>query len=405
MSEAHIDAPIRRWCEARAIPGRRPDLSDAAALLIAAGRLPEPTREVVLRRLGAGPVSGAGPVAPAPAGAEGGPEPTAVPTQPFPDIGGFARLRRLARTVERQAPPRRAGADGALTGARDVAEALRTVDARRRLASARHSFTVDRRSFGASVRAIRRARRGGIHLDLDEREALFDALCRTPAPVTPSAATVAVRSVARAAAPVVRLATLHAPDSVAEWVEWHRPPDNDASVFTDRYEVLLYVAGAVYDRVVDSRSAHSGELDEQLLQLDLATELVQISADATQLADVWGQLRDAPGLADGNRSGALDVVWEELVDRVVALSAVGDLVDEADKRPRPRGEVVASIDHQIDELVRRSGERELSIAGARRVAAQLEQKVIARLPGRSTPELPAAPDDGDADQPRDQAAR
>ncbi len=374
MAEAHIDAPVRRWCEARAIPGRRPDLSDTAALLIAAGRLPEATREVVLRRID----DRAG---------------SAV-AQPFPDLGGYSRLRRLARIVERGDGSRTARREGApdlligpLAGARDAAEALRTADARRKLAAYRHAFTVNRRSFGAGVRAVRRARKDAVHLDLDERDLLFDALCRTPSPTAPSAAVVAARSVARAAAPVVRLATLHVPDAVAEWVEWHRPPETDASVFGDRYEVLLYIAGAVYDRVVDSRSAASGELDEQLMQLDLATDLVQISADATQLSDVWGQLRGAPGLADGTRSSELDRVWDELVDRVVALSAVGDLVDEADKRPVPRAEVAASVDQQIDELVRRSGQRELSIAGARRVAAQLEQRVIARLPGRTAPEL------------------
>ncbi|MDF0530455.1 hypothetical protein P0W64_13175 [Tsukamurella sp. 8F] len=368
------------------MPGFRPDLSDGAALLIAAGRLPQQTREVVLRRF----------------------ESDAT----FPDLGGYARLRRLTRTAERASSERRREPLAPLAGAIDAAESLRAAEARRKLGSYRHGFTVNRRSFGAGVRAVRRARRDAVHLDLDERDLLFDALCRTPAPIVPGSAALAARRFVRAAAPVVRLATLHAPDAIADWVEGHRPPDTESSVFDDRYEVLLYVAGAVYDRVVDSRSAHSGELDEQLLQLDLATDLVQISADATALGDVWGNLRGAPGLADGARSGELDRVWNELVDRVVALSAVGDLVDAEDKRigadKRSRSEVAASVDEQIDELVRRSGERELSIAGARRVAAQLEQRVVARLPGRSAQALPAGSDpedDGDGPQPLDQAVR
>ena len=37
--EVHIEAPVRRWCDARAIPMPRRELSDEAALLIAAGHL------------------------------------------------------------------------------------------------------------------------------------------------------------------------------------------------------------------------------------------------------------------------------------------------------------------------------------------------------------------------------
>jgi len=119
-----------------------------------------------------------------------------------------------------------------------------------------------------------------------------------------------------------------------------------------------------------SRSVSAGEFDEQLGQLDLPTDLVQISADVAQLRSVWGQLRYAPGLADGTRSGELDRVWSELVDRVTALTRVGDLVDVADSK-RPRRMSIESIDQQIHELVQRAGEREISTQSARRVAGQI----------------------------------
>ncbi|WP_151901845.1 hypothetical protein [Tsukamurella tyrosinosolvens] len=339
--EVHIEAPVRRWCDARAIPMPRRELSDEAALLIAAGHLQPAAREVVLNRFDT--------------------------ERAFPDIGGYSKLRRLSRIAEHEAPP--PSADGVppnpLQQAKAAADAVRGADARRKLAGFRHAFTLNRISFAAGVRAVRRARKDAVHLDLDERDALFDALCLTPLPLTPSAAAVAARTVARVAGPALRLAP-----QLAGWVDGHGAPDEGLLVFEDRYDVLLFVAGLVYDKVSYSRSVSAGEFDEQLGQLDLPTDLVQISADVVQLKSVWGQLRYAPGLADGTRSSELDKVWEELVDRVTALTRVGDLVDVADSK-RPRRMSIESIDQQIHELVQRAGEREISTQSARRVAGQI----------------------------------
>ncbi|MET9326267.1 hypothetical protein [Tsukamurella sp. NPDC003166] len=377
--EVHIDAPVRRWCDARAIPMPRRELSDEAALLIAAGHLSPAGREVVLNRFDT--------------------------ERAFPDIGGYSKLRRLSRIAEHDsasgAPARPGWSDGAppspFQQARTAAEAVRAADARRKLAGFRHAFTLNRLSFAAGVRAVRRARKDAVHLDLDERDALFDALCLTPLPVTPSAAAVAARTVARVAGPVLRLAP-----QVAGWVDGHGAPDERLLVFEDRYDVLLFVAGLVYDKVTYSRSVSAGEFDEQLGQLDLPTDLVQISADVAQLRAVWGQLRYAPGLADGTRSGELDKVWDELVDRVTALTRVGDLVDVADAK-RPRRMSIESIDQQIHELVTRSGEREISTQSARRVAGQImgaKGDLPRALPDGARPALP-----GSEPQPRDQDAR
>lgn len=339
--EVHIEAPVRRWCDARAIPMPRRELSDEAALLIAAGHLQPAAREVVLNRFDT--------------------------ERAFPDIGGYSKLRRLSRIAEHDGAG--ASSDGAppnpLLQAKAAADAVRAADARRKLAGFRHAFTLNRISFAAGVRAVRRARKDAVHLDLDERDALFDALCLTPLPLVPSAAAVAARTVARVAGPALRLAP-----QLAGWVDGHGAPDEGLLVFEDRYDVLLFVAGLVYDKVSYSRSVSAGEFDEQLMQLDLPTDLVQISADVVQLKSVWGQLRYAPGLADGTRSGELDKVWDELVERVTALTRVGDLVDVADAK-RPRRMSIESIDQQIHELVQRAGEREISTQSARRVAGQI----------------------------------
>ncbi|CAM3754407.1 hypothetical protein GCM10009551_037850 [Nocardiopsis tropica] len=339
--EVHIEAPVRRWCDARAIPMPRRELSDEAALLIAAGHLQPAAREVVINRFDT--------------------------ERAFPDIGGYAKLRKLGRIAE--PPPPAPSVDGVppspLAQAKSAAEAIRAADARRKLAGYRHAFTLNRVSFAAGVRAVRKARKDAVHLDLDERDALFDALCQTPLPMTPSAGAVAARTVSRVAGPVLRLAP-----QVADWVDGHGAPDPRLLIFEDRYDVLLFLAGLVYDKVTYSRSVSSGDLDEQLLQLDLPTDLVQISADVAQLKSVWGQLRYAPGLADGTRSSELDRVWDELVDRVTALTKVGDLVDVADSK-RPRRMSIESIDQQIHELVLRSGEREISTQSAKRVASQI----------------------------------
>ncbi|BDH59641.1 hypothetical protein [Tsukamurella sp. PLM1] len=386
--EVHIEAPVRRWCDARAIPMPRRELSDEAALLIAAGHLSPAAREVVLNRFDT--------------------------ERAFPDIGGYSKLRRLSRIAEHEPPEsaasRPVSAEGPpqnpLAQAKAAADAVRAADARRKLAGFRHAFTLNRISFAAGVRAVRRARKDAVHLDLDERDALFDALCLTPLPVTPSAAAVAARTVARVAGPVLRLAP-----QVAGWVDGHGAPDERLLIFEDRYDVLLFVAGLVYDKVTYSRSVSAGEFDEQLGQLDLPTDLVQISADVAQLRAVWGQLRYAPGLADGTRSGELDKMWDELVERVTALTRVGDLVDVADSK-RPRRMSVESIDQQIHELVTRSGEREISTQSARRVAGQIlgargELGARPALPDGARPALP----DGaprawkPTPQPRDQDAR
>ncbi|WP_019201712.1 hypothetical protein [Tsukamurella sp. 1534] len=373
--EVHIDAPVRRWCEARAIPMPRRELSDEAALLIAAGHLEPAAREVVLNRFDT--------------------------ERAFPDIGGYSKLRRLSRIAEATEPEPLAEdlPPNPFVQAKTAAEALRAADARRKLAGFRHAFTLNRLSFAAGVRAVRRARKDAVHLDLDERDALFDALCRTPLPLTPSAAAVAARTVARVAGPVLRLAP-----QVAGWVDGHGAPDERLLVFEDRYDVLLFLAGLVYDKVSYSRSVSAGDLDEQLLQLDLPTDLVQISADVAQMRAVWGQLRYAPGLADGTRSGELDRVWEELLARVTALTRVGDLVDVADSK-RPRRMSIESIDQQIHELVLRSGEREISTQSATRVAGQI-LGARGELGSASRPALPGSgPAGPPPDQARDQDAR
>ncbi|ADG80647.1 putative protein OS=Tsukamurella paurometabola (strain ATCC 8368 / DSM / CCUG 35730 /CIP 100753 / JCM 10117 / KCTC 9821 / NBRC 16120 / NCIMB 702349/ NCTC 13040) OX=521096 GN=Tpau_4077 PE=4 SV=1 [Tsukamurella paurometabola] len=380
--EVHIEAPVRRWCEARAIPMPRRELSDEAALLIAAGHLQPAARDVVINRFDT--------------------------ERAFPDIGGYAKLRKLGRIADPPTAPSTSLDDAPpspFAQAKSAAEALRAADARRKLAGYRHAFTLNRVSFAAGVRAVRKARKDAVHLDLDERDALFDALCQTPLPMTPSAAALAARTVSRVAGPVLRLAP-----QVADWVDGHGAPDPRLLIFEDRYDVLLFLAGLVYDKVTYSRSVSSGDLDEQLMQLDLPTDLVQISADVAQLKRVWGQLRYAPGLADGTRSSELDRVWDELVERVTALTKVGDLVDVADSR-RPRRMSIESIDQQIHELVLRSGEREISTQSAHRVANQIVG-VRGELGGASRqalppsvgrPDSPGRPPTGD--HARDQDAR
>ncbi|MGV7903880.1 hypothetical protein PJN93_29145, partial [Mycobacterium kansasii] len=125
-------------CDARAIPMPRRELSDEAALLIAAGHLQPAAREVVLNRFDT--------------------------ERAFPDIGGYSKLRRLSRIAEHEAPP--PSADGVppnpLQQAKAAADAVRGADARRKLAGFRHAFTLNRISFAAGVRAVRRARKDAV---------------------------------------------------------------------------------------------------------------------------------------------------------------------------------------------------------------------------------------------------
>ena len=82
-----ITAQVRRWCEEARIDCFRQQLSADAAVLIAAGHLDEPTRQVLANRRRIG--------------------------RPLPDIGGFGALRALAddyARLDRKARGMRPGA-------------------------------------------------------------------------------------------------------------------------------------------------------------------------------------------------------------------------------------------------------------------------------------------------------
>lgn len=364
---ARVISVVRAWCRARQIPVQDfspsdgvTDLSDRAALLIATGYLDAPTRVIVLERLRTGRL--------------------------FPDVGGFANLRRLA---DEHADMVRRFADAKSKPAQMLLK-YRLGEIERKLNAARAGFVMSRTHYAGGVLAIRRERKAGLHLDLDQRGALFRALLRTPAlpAIKPTYADQARDAAKEAVAEGVRLLSERSGLAktplgdlgkiASERIESSSRPD---VTFGDQYETLLFLAGTLFDRIHGSISWHSEYFDVQRNQLDLSSELVQIAVDTAALQSISEELEDALFTAGESgarqrirtRQDALEGVWNELVGRVAALMRIDDALTDVEARLRSyvaerRAE---NLDHRIDDLLSRSGARELSAENIHHVSEQV----------------------------------
>ncbi|MFD6893440.1 hypothetical protein ACFWB0_02670 [Rhodococcus sp. NPDC060086] len=336
-----IAAQVRRWCDQCRIDGRREPLSDDAAIAIASGHLDDPARAILAARRSL--------------------------ARRIPDIGGFGELRRLSDERERFA----ARAAAQRPGVSRLMLEHRASEIDKRIRSARQAIVHSPAHYAQGVRAVRRERRDGIHLEIEQREALFRALQHTPAPIP-------VAAVDRARDTVLSIAS----DRLGRWSE-HTPAaetgrraaevlarqvPGEADRFVDRYDTLLFLAGALYDQIESSPAWHSEHLAVQRTQLNLTDELTQIATDAVALRGLLAELEDAIDTAPAARAGfesriaALDPVWAQLLDRVAALARIGDLLEFADGRMAmvDVAERAANLDARIDDLIGRSGSRELS---------------------------------------------
>ncbi len=352
---ARITAQVRRWCEEARVDGFRQDLSADAAVLLAAGYLDEPTRDVLANRRRQG--------------------------RPLPDIGGFGRLRALADDYVRLDDKAKSMRPGVM----QVLAAARAGDVERKLLSARAKFVHSPAHYATGVRTIRRDRRDQVHLEPRQREVLFDALARTPAPVSEQRTDQATAAAVTVAAE--RLAGL------AERTPWAAAGRRAAEAlggavgvgqperFVDRFDALLFLAGALYDRIDGSAAWHSDHFMVQRVQLDLADELTQIAVDTVALRGIGAELTAALAAVRGDaardqirsRQRALAPVWDQLVERVAALARIGDLLGEAEEQLRSVAAVQRSmsLDSRIDDLVARAGNRELSTENTHHVGDQI----------------------------------
>lgn len=332
---------VRRWCESCTIEGRHAPLSDVAALALVAGRLDDSTRAVLAARRRAG--------------------------RRLPTLGGFGELRRLsdehARLLARIAELR--------PGAARLVLERRAAELAKRLKAARNTVVHSPSHHAQGVRAVRRDRRDGLHLEIEQREALFEALCRTPAPlpVAPldqARGTVLSVAVDRVTRWSERTPFAEAGRRAAERLAREVPRDDDR--FADRYDTLLFLAGSLYDRIESSAAWRSEYFEVQRSQLDLVEELTQIAVDTVALRDLLGELDQAIRATPAARAGlearkaALTPVWDQVLARVTALARIGDLLTRAEEHLHLAhvAHRTASLDQRIDDLIGRSGARELS---------------------------------------------
>lgn len=347
---ARVSFQVRESCERSRIDGRHPVLSDDAAVLIAAGHLDAQARQVLSNRRRAG--------------------------KTVPSVGGFGRLRLLVDEYVQVA----GRIDALKPGPVQLVFRYRAGELAKRLQTMRSTVVMSHAYYATGVRAIRRDRREGVHLDIEHREALFRALQQTPSPRSGGRFTEAGNLLRGVAAQ--RLAEMSPQAGVGRRVAdiIGRGTVEEHDTFVDRYDTLLFLAGTLYDRIASSATWHSEHFAIQRHQLDLAEELTQIAVDTIALRGIRGELDDALRVTFGNggreqveaRRRALGPVWDQLVDRVAALARIGDLVAQAEIQLRSVMAVrrTMSLDSRIDELIARSGNRELSAENTHYVGDQ-----------------------------------
>ncbi|MEU5841746.1 hypothetical protein [Rhodococcus sp. NPDC047139] len=349
---ARIAGQVRRWCESSSIEGRHAPLSDAAAVALAAGRLDEPTRVVLANRRRAG--------------------------RRLPALEGFGQLRLLSDEHDRL----RARIAGQRPGASRLAVEYRANELARRLRVARQTVVHSPLHYAQGVRAVRRDRRDGLHLEIEQREALFAALQRTPTPlpvVPVEQARVALLGIAvdRVTRWSERTPLAETGRRVAERLARELPDGDDH--FVDRYDTLLFLAGSLYDRIEASVAWRSAYFEVQRAQLDLPEEITQIAVDAVALRDLLDDLHTAIGTTPQARASlesrvaALEPVWDQILARVTALARIGDLLTRAEDHVHLArlAQRTANLDQRIDDLIGRSGARELSAENTDFVGDQL----------------------------------
>ncbi len=349
------------------IPGIWPELSDAAAVVIATGHLSASARDVMIRRMSAG--------LPIPA------------SPPFAGPGGFGGLRRLQRSI--------GAVDAQLTNPMLPSMVAPVIRSRRnslmrRFDDARRAVVTGKGVFATSIRGIRRERREGLHLELTDRERLFDGLTYTPTPNIASGGYVrraGGAAIDRAVGVVGAAATKAGLDRGGRWVseilgDLETPSPTGDARFIDAYETLLYAAGSFYDRIVRCPAWGSDHFEMQRATIDLNAELADVAADVITLRTIRVDLENSRRAADfdadlsdhiASREGSLRPVWNELVERVAALAAVAEVVESAAVELRVIAEFAhtATIDDRIDRLVARSGEREISADNTKRLGEQV----------------------------------
>ncbi|MFW0786194.1 hypothetical protein AAFP35_16955 [Gordonia sp. CPCC 206044] len=389
---------IRSWCHQSRLPGDRPELSDVASVLIASGFLTPAGRAIMVRRISTG---------------------LRIPTLP----SGFGDLRRLQRAI---AQTDHQLANPMMPSVVAAVMRNRLGGLQRRRDEVRKIVVTGKGVFAGGTRAIRRERRENIYLEIEERERLFGGLMCTPTPNVNTAGYVRRAGTAafdRLAGVVGQFAARSGHPEAAEWAGQILSPDRGDSgtvaatpgsaAFVDGYETLLFTAGHFYDRIVANPAWRSDHFEVQRTQVNLHAELAEIAADVIALRAVRLDLDRAKANGGFDRSFAehidrrettLRPVWTELIDRVQALGEVAGVVESAAVELRVLAEYnrTTTIDDRIDELIARSGDREISVDNAKRLTEQVRsgeeqlriyrdvlQGNIARISPAAGRELPA----------------
>lgn len=367
-----LAATLQGWCARSTVPGPAADLSDLAALCVAAGRAGDAIRAILAARAREG---------------------VGVPV-----LGDYTGLRNdAARLRELDA-----GGAGTPGGARALWRNRRADLLRRRLGATRSRVASSLVVHGGGVRGVRRERREGIHLTVDQREHVFALLCWTPAP-RPEFRGRAAELGQAAVADLVEFAAggwdavrgargtgrgqagARVPAALARVERWAgpsraEPAAQPAAVFSDSYETLVYLCGSYFDRIRRSEAWNSDGFLPHRAQADLVGELIEMSRDTAELQSLAAELETARAAAGGGRaareiderSRALRPVWDQLVDRVVSFARIAEAMDRLDAGIRAENAALRaeSLDARIDGLVGRTGGHAYLTAGLHRIGEE-----------------------------------
>ena len=383
-----VEAEITALCRGQSMDNVR-ELSDPAALLIAAGKLGPEISGIVERRIR----SGLG----------------------FPGIGGYFQLRILSVQLNNAQEVANSRHSQVLRlPARGLA-----AETQRKLDGYRAMFVRGGGYFPTRGRAIRRDREAGVYLDPTQREQLFKGLMRTPTvrmiKLMPtnlvSLGSRIVGSSARGARNWQTTRGAASPQYTGSTVAGQRgavgggapvPDSVPKSPLPEMYTASILVAGILYDRLMLAYRYGGLDNDEIRLQFNAEHELAYTAADLAELRHAGMAVADARetirrGFSRETGLGnEFDVIWDEVIDRIAAFREIVELAEsraqsavaartaKADSLQLPgfpaaqpaeglEPMVRGQLDNAAKSLNAAGGERQISIDSMRRLRESLKR--------------------------------
>lgn len=225
-----------------------------------------------------------------------------------------------------------------------------------------------------SFLSMRKSRKQGTHLSIEQCKEIFHALKFTP---TSGLSTTHM---------IDKFIEFHRSSKKPSQLSWRnnpatqmidllRPQRSDANYrkFANSSELLLYIAGKVYDRITSSPAWQSEYFSYQTSLLNMDEELAHIATDVYSLDSIYHRVKNLPHdhVAEfQEREHDLNYIWERLCSRVSAFTKISIVLEHAEKELHIINSTTASLElhNKIDELIARQSLHEFKIDTADHVS-------------------------------------